>query len=108
MSPVLAAGSADGAGERTQEVYRCGPAEAAVGKTLTVDQRLAGRELLRACNQVALNHDADNAAIARGDLSGNVTRDHGLAGVVLAAVGGCGGGGRSRGGQRPRALPTPP
>jgi hypothetical protein len=56
------------------------PVDAGVGDALAVDKRLAGRELLRAGDQIALNHDADDVAISRGDLRGDVAADDGSGG----------------------------
>ena len=42
---------------------------------------------MRAGYQVALNHYAHNALVARGDLGGYVVADDGLAAVVLVGVG---------------------
>ncbi len=64
-----------------------GPVDAAVGDALAVDERLAGDELLRAGDEIALDHDADDVAIAGGDLRGDVVADDGLAAIILAAVG---------------------
>jgi hypothetical protein len=44
------------------------PVDAAVGDALAVDQRLAGDQLLRAGHQVALDHHAHDALVARGNL----------------------------------------
>ena len=63
------------------------PADAGVGDALAVDQFTAGDELLRSGDEIAFEHDADDAAIAGGDLSGDIAADGGLAGVVFAAVG---------------------
>ena len=63
------------------------PADAGVGDALAVDQFAAGDELLRSGDQIAFKHHADDAAIAGGDLRGDIAADGGLAGVVLAAVG---------------------
>ena len=64
-----------------------GPVDAGVGDALAVDERLAGDEFLRAGDEIALDHDADDAAVAGGDLRGDVVADDGLAAVVLVAVG---------------------
>ena len=38
------------------------PVDAGVGDALAVDQRFAGDELLRAGDEIALDHDADDVA----------------------------------------------
>ena len=66
-----------------------GPVYAAVGDALAVyeiAEGLAGDEFLRACHQVALDHDAEDVAVACSDLFGDLMADDGLALVVLAAV----------------------
>lgn len=68
------------------------PVEAGVGDALAVDEGLAGDELLRAGDQIALDHDAHNPSIAAlaagaGDLAGDIVADDGLAAIVFAAVG---------------------
>ena len=55
------------------------PVDAGVGDALAVDERLAGDELLRAGDEIALDHDADDVAIAGGDLRGHVVADERLA-----------------------------
>ena len=78
---------AGGGGEFVQERVCLLPVDAGVGDALAVDQRLAGDELLRAGDEVALKHDTDDVAVAGGDLSGDVAADEGLARVVFVAVG---------------------
>ena len=64
-----------------------GPVDAGVGDALAVDERLAGDQFLCAGNQVALEHDTDDVAVAGSDLIGDVAADQGLSGVVLETVG---------------------
>ena len=66
---------------------RFNPVDAGVGDALAVDERLAGDELLRAGDEIALDHRADDVAIAGSDLRGHVAADNRLAAVVLLAVG---------------------
>ena len=54
-----------GIGQLAQNVHCLRPADAGVGHALSIHQRLALDRLLRAGDEVALNHDADNTAIAR-------------------------------------------
>src|SRR5579862_2253004 len=81
----------DSVAEHVQHRQRIVPADAAVGDALAVLERggivLAGRELLGAGVQVALDHDAEDARVAGGDLGPDVARDVDLAFVFLLAVG---------------------
>src|ERR1035437_3878474 len=79
---VLAASRANGGGEVAKDVDSFRPAEATIREALAVDERLARNELLRAGDKVALNHDADDATIARCELVGDISRDESLAGGV--------------------------
>ena len=63
------------------------PVNAGVGDALAVDKRLAGNELLRARDQVALKHNADDIAIAGGHLCGDIAANDRLAEVVFITVG---------------------
>src|SRR5580658_8762220 len=63
------------------------PVDAGVGDALAVDERLAWCELLRAGYEIALNHHAHNALLARRHLAGYVVADERLAAIVLAGVG---------------------
>ena len=81
------AAGADGGGELGEQRAGFVPVDAGVGDALAVNQGLAGNEFLRASDEIALDHDADDVAIALGDLRGHVVADDGLAAVILAAVG---------------------
>ena len=63
------------------------PVEARVGDALSVDEGLAGDELLRASDEIALDHYAHDAFIAGGDLGSDIVADVYLAAIVLAAIG---------------------
>ena len=87
-----AAARADGGGEFFEQGVGFLPVDAGVGDALAVDQRLAGNKLLRAGDEIALDHDAENALIAAralraGDLGGDIVTNEGLAAIILAAVG---------------------
>src|SRR5437899_964596 len=77
---------ADSGGEFAEQRIGLAPINAAVGDALPVDERLAGDKPLGAGYQVALDHDPDDVAVARGDLRGYVLADKRLAIEVLAAV----------------------
>ena len=51
------------------------PVDAAVGDAFSIDQGLARDELLGSCDEIALNHDTDDIAVAGGDLAGDVLAD---------------------------------
>ncbi len=75
-------------GELLQHPHRGLPADAAVGDALPVLQRRqVCRERLLALDQMALQHDAENVAAARGDLCTDLGRHLRLAPIVAAAVG---------------------
>lgn len=63
------------------------PADAGIGDALAVDQLAAGNEFLRARDQIAFEHHADDAAISRGDLARDIAADSRLAGMVFTTVG---------------------
>ena len=81
------AAGADGGGERGEERVGFGPVDAGVGDALAVYEGLAGNEFLRAGDQVALDHDADDVVISGGDLRGNIFAHDRLAAIVFLAVG---------------------
>src|SRR5829696_146928 len=62
------------------------PVHAGVGDRLAVDERLAGLEVLAPGDEERLHHHADDGAVARGELVGNLADHLGLALVILAAV----------------------
>src|ERR1035437_1641148 len=84
---ALSSGAPDGGSKFAKDVDRFGPSEAGIRDALSVHERFARDEFLRARDQIALNHHADDATVARGNLTSDVVRDDGLASVVLAAVG---------------------
>jgi hypothetical protein len=51
------------------------PADAGVGDGLAVDEVFAGEEFLCAGDEVAFEHDADDAVVACDDLFGDVAAD---------------------------------
>jgi len=68
----------------------CAPVDAAVSNALAVYEFVEGRagfQLLCTGDEIALDHDAENVAVARCDLFGDLMADDGLAVVILAAVG---------------------
>src|SRR5512139_2893279 len=73
-----------------EHLHRVVPAQAGVGDAAAVFECdgivLAGGELLRAGLQVALDHHAEDAAGACGDLRADVASDVDLALVLLVAV----------------------
>src|SRR6185295_11278984 len=77
--------------ERAQHGQRIIPADASVGDALAVLQLprvvLAGAELLRAVDQVALDHQPEDATRAVGDLRRDVARHRDLTLVLRARVG---------------------
>ena len=81
----------DGGAEHLERSHGIIPAEAGVGDALSVSELggivLAGGELLRARLQMAFDHDAEDAAIARLDLRRDVARDLDLHGVVRDGAG---------------------
>jgi len=83
----LASGGADGGGQLAKCDIGFSPVDAGVGDALAVDERFAGDELLCACDEVAFEHDADDAFVACGDLAGNVAADSELLSMVFVAVG---------------------
>src|SRR6218665_1209075 len=85
--------AARGANRRAQHLQhldRIVPAEAGVGDALAVRELgrivLAGAELLRAVDQMALDHDAEDLLAAGLDLRGDVACHVELALVLLSAV----------------------
>src|ERR1035437_6963586 len=89
---LRAAAGAHGGGQFGEQGVGFWPVYAGVGDALAVDEGLAGDELLRAGDQIALDHDAHNPSIAAltaraCDLLRDIVTDDGLAAVILAAVG---------------------
>lgn len=70
-----------------QQFRRFIPPYTRVGDALSVRQRLAMLQLLGSCNQVALQHDADDSWLAVGDLARDFAAHTRLSGVILIAVG---------------------
>ena len=54
---------------------------------MAVDEGLAADEFLGSGDEVAFEHDADDAVVAAGDLGGDVAADGELLGVIFVAVG---------------------
>src|SRR5439155_17895411 len=73
-------------GELLEHRHGLVPADARVGDALTVGESRSIRELLTAFHQEALEHHADDAALARGQLLGDGSRDVSLTAEVLLAV----------------------
>ena len=87
MSPVEGfAPCASCGGELLEQRVGLVPVDAGVGNALAVGERLTGNELLRAGNQIALEHHPDYVRIAPGNLGGDVSADNRLTVVILAAV----------------------
>ena len=63
------------------------PVNTAVGDALSVNEGLTRDEFLSARYEIAFDHDADDIAVAGGDLAGDVVADRGLPGVIFVAVG---------------------
>src|SRR5579871_6300523 len=63
------------------------PRDAGVGNALPINERLPRYELLRAFHEIAFEHYAEDVAISRGDLPGNIAAHQALAPMVLVAVG---------------------
>src|ERR1700721_3900664 len=63
------------------------PIDAAIGDALSIDEWLAWYEFLRSRDQIALDHDAEDAAVSRGNLCGDIAAHEALTSVVLVAVG---------------------
>ncbi|GAB4005915.1 hypothetical protein GCM10029992_55140 [Glycomyces albus] len=76
-----------GGGQLGQEFLGPVPADAGVGDALAVFEGLERSGLLAALGEEALDHQARDALLARGDPVGELADDGGLADVVLAAVG---------------------
>src|SRR5262245_54315701 len=74
-------------GEDLEHLGRVAPAEAWVGDALAEDELLAGNQLLASLDEVRLDHDADDAARAAGDLRADRARDLDLSLVLLGRVG---------------------
>ena len=70
-----------------QQRFRVFPADAGVGDALPVDERFAGFEFLRAFDQMAFDHHAEDVLLASGDLRGDVSGGIELAFVLFVAVG---------------------
>ena len=63
------------------------PSQASIGDALSVRQRGAGYELLRAGHQISLQHQANDPVLAMRDLIGNVSTNDWLPRVVFVAIG---------------------
>jgi hypothetical protein len=48
------------------------PIDAGIGDALSIDQWFAWHEFLRSRDQIALDHDAEDAAVSRGNLCGDI------------------------------------
>ena len=59
-------------GKRLQHREALIPADAAIGHALAVGERLARAQILASGHQMAFNHDAEDAAVARSQLLGDV------------------------------------
>ena len=77
----------NGGRQLPQRIFGFVPSDAGVGYALPVDELFAGDQLLRSRDKIALKHHADDSIVAAGNLSGNVTADRRLPGMVLVAVG---------------------
>ncbi len=81
----------DAVGQHLHQFDRIVPRQAGVGDALAVLQLgrvvLACGELLRPAVQMALGHDAENAALSSSQLRGDVARYVELTHVLLGAVG---------------------
>src|SRR5262249_35356560 len=85
-APVVAS-RPDSVRQLSQHLFSGRPVDAAVGDALPIGQRNAGDNVLAASDQVALDHDADDAPIAVCYLAGDVSCDARLVLRHLAAVG---------------------
>src|SRR5271169_1413955 len=63
------------------------PSHARIGDALAMSQRLTGNQLLCTWDQIALQHDADDAPLAGGELFRDIPAHCTLASVVFVAVG---------------------
>src|SRR5450631_1698912 len=63
------------------------PIDAGIGDALSIDQWPAWHEFLRPRDQIALEHDPEDAAVSRGNLCGDLAAHEALTSVVLIAVG---------------------
>src|SRR6185295_7080473 len=75
-----------GGGQPLQQPHRGRPVHASVGDALAVDERLTGNEILSPADEVALDHHAADAPVARFDLLRDSVDDGGLILRQLAAV----------------------
>src|SRR5690606_5894711 len=63
------------------------PVDTAIGDGLAIDQFLAGDEVLAAGDEVGFHHDADDAAVAGGELGADIGKDQRLVFRLLGRVG---------------------
>src|SRR6185436_14982277 len=73
-------------GERLEQLLAVLPADAAIGDALPVDERLTRHEILPPGFQVTLDHDAENAVLAGGELARDIGADLDLLLRILARV----------------------
>ena len=63
------------------------PSHARIGDALPMGKRLTWNQALRSRDQIALQHNADDASVATGNLAGNMAAHGSLAGVIFITVG---------------------
>src|ERR1039458_4550131 len=63
------------------------PSHTRIGDTLAIHQRFPCDQLLCSCDQIALQHDADDVPVSLGNLPCDIAANRRLARVVFAAVG---------------------
>jgi hypothetical protein len=77
---------AHGGGQDVNQATSLFPTDAGVGYALTVDELLAGDQILTAGLKVAFDHDAENPRIAQCNLRRDVVTDFDLIGRIFATV----------------------
>ena len=70
----------------SKDGFRSGKVDTGIGDALAVDVVAVFLIVLTSGDEVALQHDAGDAALPRGDLLGEDAGDFALAGVVFVAV----------------------
>src|SRR5258707_1907065 len=78
-------GGANGRGQLCEQSMGFAPIDAGIGDALSIDQRLAWHEFLRSHDQIAFDHDAEDAAVPRGHLWRHIAAPPTLTTVVLIA-----------------------
>ena len=77
----------DSIGQTGQYLRCCPPVDTAVRDALAVSECDTGQDILPACDQIALDHDAHDTAFSAGYLAGDIGCDTRLVLGLLVAVG---------------------